>query len=214
MTLTARGDRMVRTGADSGSGAIDGGDDIGADKADRDDAGQDTAGQDTAVFTELFEAHVEAVWNHAYRLSGSWSTAEDIAARTFEVAWNKRRQVDLWDRDARPWLYTVAANLVREDSRSRRRFGRALLRLGRPDEHPDHAESVTDAVDAGHQVRRLPLALGMLPDAQRRAVELCLIGECAIEEAATALGVTESSIRSNLSRGRARLRALLKENQR
>jgi DNA-directed RNA polymerase specialized sigma24 family protein len=30
-----------------------------------------------AEFTAMFAQHVEAVWNHAYRLTGSWSKAED-----------------------------------------------------------------------------------------------------------------------------------------
>lgn len=45
---------------------------------------------DHAAFAELFERHAEAVWNYAYRLTASWSQAEDLLSATFPTAWRKR----------------------------------------------------------------------------------------------------------------------------
>jgi RNA polymerase sigma-70 factor (ECF subfamily) len=41
------------------------------------------AAGDRPASGELFERHVEAVWNHAYRLTASWSQAEDLTSSTF-----------------------------------------------------------------------------------------------------------------------------------
>ncbi len=38
-----------------------------------------TGGED--AFTQLFERHAEAVWNHAYRLTASWTLAEGLTSR-------------------------------------------------------------------------------------------------------------------------------------
>jgi DNA-directed RNA polymerase specialized sigma24 family protein len=40
-----------------------------------------TAG-DAAAFGQLFERHARAVYNHAFRLCGSWSVAEDVTQTT------------------------------------------------------------------------------------------------------------------------------------
>lgn len=164
---------------------------------------------DDAAFGELFERHVEAVWNHAYRLTASWSQAEDLTSGTFLVAWRKRAEVVLVRDSALPWLYTVAGNLARTEYRSATRFLRALRRL--PDEHTeaDHADTVAARVDDDRRMSRVLTAVRALPKAERQAVELCLIGDLPVADAAELLGLAEVSVRSRLSRARARLRTAL-----
>ncbi len=166
---------------------------------------------DEAAFTDLFHRHAEAVWNHAYRISGSWAVAEEVASATFVTAWRKCARTTLVNDSARPWLYTVATNQARSHSRGERRRGRLLRRVTRTDVVPDHAETVTDRVDGADRIRAVVSAVGRLPKAQRRAVELCLLGELPVAEAAAELGLAEVTVRSHLSRARARLRTLLEE---
>ncbi len=68
---------------------------------------------DEAAFSELFERHAESLWNHAYRLTGSWSSAEDLTSMTFLIAWRRRAEVTLVRDSALPWLYTVATSARR-----------------------------------------------------------------------------------------------------
>jgi DNA-directed RNA polymerase specialized sigma24 family protein len=56
------------------------------------------AAGDEAAFGTLFDRHSRAVYNHAFRLSGSWSVAEDVTQATFLVAWRKRGAVRLTHR--------------------------------------------------------------------------------------------------------------------
>lgn len=58
---------------------------------------------DQGAFTALFERHAQAVWNHAYRLTGSWSAAEDLTSNAFLIAWRKRAEVTLGRDSALPW---------------------------------------------------------------------------------------------------------------
>jgi DNA-directed RNA polymerase specialized sigma24 family protein len=58
---------------------------------------------------------------------------------------------------------------------------------------------------------RVLRAVDKLPRAEQEAVRLCLLGEVPTADAAVVLGVTEVSVRSRLSRARARLRELLPE---
>ncbi|PIM65979.1 RNA polymerase subunit sigma-70, partial [Streptomyces sp. JV178] len=42
---------------------------------------------DAEAFGEVFDAYARSVYNHAFRLTGDWSTAEDIVSLTFLEAW-------------------------------------------------------------------------------------------------------------------------------
>jgi RNA polymerase sigma factor (sigma-70 family) len=172
---------------------------------------QQAAAGDHDSFAVLFERHVEAVWNQAYRLTGSWSRAEDLASATFLTAWRKRSDVLLVRDSALPWLYTVAANLVRNEFRSANRYLRAVSRLPVVDSVDDHAETVASRIDDDRRLRQVLEVIRRLPRSEREAIELCLLGELSTADAAELLGVAEVSIRSRISRGRSRLRTLLED---
>jgi RNA polymerase sigma-70 factor (ECF subfamily) len=169
------------------------------------------AAGDRGAFGELFERHAEAVWNHAYRLTASWSQAEDLTSSTFLLAWRKCADIRLVRDSALPWLYTVAGNLAREERRGASRFLRALRRVPVSSFAADHADDVAQRLDEDARMAEVLAAVGSLPRAERQAVELCLIGELPTADAAELLGVAESSVRARISRARARLRTTLKE---
>lgn len=163
---------------------------------------------DQAAFEVLFQRHMKAIWNYTHRLTGSWSEAEDLTSATFLTAWRRRDQIRVVNDSALPWLYTVARNMVRTHARGRRRLLKALPMLAEPDTH-DHADDVTARIDDDREVRRLRAALPRLPAAEREAVELCLLAELSTAEASVLLGRAEVSIRSRLSRAKARLRTIM-----
>ncbi|MGW5744407.1 RNA polymerase sigma factor [Amycolatopsis sp. NPDC003861] len=166
---------------------------------------------DQAAFTELFERHAEAVWNHAYRLTGSWAGAEDLTSTTFLTAWRRRADVTLVRDSALPWLYTVAGNAARDEHRGARRRLRLLRKMPDPPVVSDHADAVADRLDGEQRLREVVEAVRTLPKAQREVVELCLLGDLSAGDAAALLAVAEVTVRAHLSRARARLRTLLEE---
>lgn len=169
------------------------------------------AAGDREAFGELFERHVEAVWNHAYRLTASWSQAEDLTSSTFLLAWRKCGEIRLIRDSALPWLYTVAGNLARDERRGGVRFLRAVRRVPPAPFAADHADDVAHRVDGDARMARILAAVRSLPRAERQAVELCLLGELPTADAAELLGVAEVSVRSRISRARAKLRTKLEE---
>lgn len=164
---------------------------------------------DRAAFGELYQRHAEAVWNYAYRLTGSWSTAEDLTSSTFLAAWRKLGDMTLVNSSARPWLYTVASNLARHEFRRAGRFSRVLTRVPLNDTARDHADEVAAQIDADRRLRVVLDAVDKLPKGERQAVELCLLGELSTAETAEVLGIAEVSVRARVSRARSRLRGLL-----
>ncbi|AUI57363.1 RNA polymerase sigma factor [Amycolatopsis sp. BJA-103] len=169
------------------------------------------AGGDEGAFGELFERHAEALWNYTYRLTGSWSSAEDLASTTFLIAWRRRAEVTLVRDSALPWLYTVAANVARDEHRGARRRLRLLGKIPAQPAVSDHADSVAEKIDGQRRLGQVAEAVRSLPRSQRDVVELCLAAEVSIADAAELLGIAEVTVRAHLSRGRARLRTLLEE---
>ncbi|SER06076.1 RNA polymerase sigma-70 factor, ECF subfamily [Lentzea xinjiangensis] len=165
---------------------------------------------DHAAFTELFERHAEAVWNYAYRLTASWTQAEDLLSATFLTAWRKRGEARLVRDSALPWLYAVTANRARTEWRASRRALRLVAKLVPPDER-DHADEVAARTDAQRRLALVVAAIATLSPSEREIAQLCLLGDVSTADAATLLGIAESSVRARVSRTRAHLRALLPE---
>jgi RNA polymerase sigma-70 factor (ECF subfamily) len=163
------------------------------------------------AFAQLFERHAEAVWNHAFRLTASWTLAEDLTSMTFLTAWRRRDELTLVRDSARPWLYAVAGFLARGEFRRANRFRALVAKIPIGRDVADHADQVASEVDSSHGLSRVLRAVEQLPRAEQEAVRLCLIGEVPTADAAAVLGVAEVTVRSRLSRARARLRELLQE---
>lgn len=167
------------------------------------------AGGDQAAFEVLFQRHMKAIWNYSYRLTGSWSEAEDLTSATFLTAWRRRDRIRVVNDSALPWLYTVARNTARTLHRGRRRLLKALPALAEPGEQHDHADDVSSRIDDDRQLGRVRAVMPRLSTAEREAIELCLFAGLSTAEAAVVLGRAEVSVRSRLSRAKARLRTIL-----
>lgn len=174
---------------------------------------------DPEAFRELFDEHVRSVYNHGFRLTGDWSTAEDIASLTFLEAWRLRDRVDLdravVDRDEevkslRPWLLGIATNVARNVRRAARRYDGAVLRMARAETVPDIAEEVVDRADERERLALTMAALKKLRKTEREVIALVVWAELDYTEAAEALGVPVGTIGSRLSRAQAKLAKLVK----
>ncbi|GGM60352.1 DNA-directed RNA polymerase sigma-70 factor [Micromonospora sonchi] len=167
------------------------------------------AGDETA-FGQLFDRHSRAVYNHAFRLTGSWSTAEDVTQATFLVAWRRRNDARLVAGSALPWLLVVATNAVRSEWRSARRWLALLHRVPAVDHADgDLAEEVAARLDDERRMNALLAVVRRLSPAEREAVALCLWSGLPYPDAAAVLGISEASVRSRVSRARSRLARLL-----
>ncbi|HEU4363284.1 MAG TPA: sigma-70 family RNA polymerase sigma factor [Mycobacterium sp.] len=75
-----------------------------------------TNAEDT-LMKALYDEHAAALWRYALRLTGDHSRAEDIVQETLLRAW---QHPEVGGSTARAWLFTVARNLVIDQSRSAR----------------------------------------------------------------------------------------------
>ncbi|MGW1951172.1 RNA polymerase sigma factor [Streptomyces sp. NPDC001920] len=165
---------------------------------------------DPSAFAELFDSYARAVYNHAFRLTAEWSTAEDVMAATFMEAWRLRHKVDPEGGSLRPWLLGIATNTARNQYRSNRRYRAAATAAASAElSVPDHAEEVAARVDDRRRLARVLTALASLRRTEREVVALCLGEGLDYEAAAEALGIAVGTVGSRLSRARKKLRGLV-----
>ncbi|MDG4857302.1 RNA polymerase sigma factor [Streptomyces sp. T-3] len=164
---------------------------------------------DADAFGQLFDAYARSVYNHAYRLTGDWTTADDIVSLTFLEAWRLRERVDEEGGSLRPWLLGIATNVARNTRRAARRHSAAVERLPAPGPVPDFADELAGRMDDLAYLEAVRVAVARLRRPEREVLALCVWGELDYAAAARALGIPVGTVRSRLSRARKKLAAEL-----
>jgi RNA polymerase sigma-70 factor (ECF subfamily) len=172
--------------------------------------GRAIAGEPRA-FEQLFDRHANAIFTFCLRRAGDRSAAEDLMSATFLHAWRRRADMQPATDGPVPWLYGIAANLVRRHIRSVGRRQAAMARMPAPGPEPDPSEEIAGRLDDARRVDRTLGALRSLPESDQDLFVLCVWQHLSYEEAATALAIPVGTVRSRLSRARSRLRLALGE---
>jgi RNA polymerase sigma factor (sigma-70 family) len=162
---------------------------------------------DSDAFGLLFERHTRLIYNYCFRRVGDSATAQDMLSMVFLEAWRRRAKALPPDKTL-PWLYGIATNVTRHQRRSERRFAAALRRLPTSDAEPDFAAVADERLDYERQARKALDLLKALPQREQDVFVLCAGMELSYEDAALALDLPVGTVRSRLSRARARLREL------
>ncbi len=134
--------------------------------------------------------------------------ADELTSETFMQAFEGRRFYEPRSETARPWLYGIASNLLREHRRKERRQLRAYARTGVDPVFEGHSESV-ERLDASGCGPRLAAGLATLNGREREAFLLLAWAELSYEEISEALHVPLGTVRSRLSRARQKMRKAL-----
>jgi RNA polymerase sigma-70 factor (ECF subfamily) len=155
-------------------------------------------------FEETFRGEYPALHRYLRRRVGA-ATADDLAAATFTAAYENWQKLDP-ERSVRPWLYGIASNLLHRHWRSERRMLRARARTGVDPIAPDESDDTAARVDAGLPALGLASALAELRPRDRELLLLSVWAELGDREIAEALDLPIGTVKSRLSRAKARLR--------
>ena len=132
--------------------------------------------------------------------------AADLLSETFVVAWRRADRLPVESEQARMWLFGVARRVLANAARG------DIRRSGLADRLRAHLETLPSEHVEGDSVD-IRAALDALPDDQSELVRLVLWDGFTMPEAATILGIRETTARGRYQRARARLRELLREHQ-
>lgn len=155
-------------------------------------------------FERAFAANFASVHRYLHRRVGR-DLADDLAAETFAIAYAQSDRFDP-DRPVRAWLFGIATNLARRHYRDEERKLRAFARTGVDPVLGAGEDETIERADAAAERPRLATALASLRRRDREILLLHAWAELSDDEIATALDLPLGTVKSRLSRTRARLR--------
>ncbi|UNO44053.1 SigE family RNA polymerase sigma factor [Streptomyces sp. MST-110588] len=146
-------------------------------------------------FEEFYAQTVARLTGQLYVMLGDLHEAQDVVQEAFVKGWSRRRQLDR-EREPEAWIRTVAWRLAVSRWRFRRRTAEAWKRGGAP---PHHVEA------PGPDQVVLVGALRELPPQQRRTLTLHYLCDLTVEQIARETGLSASTVKTHLARGRTAL---------
>ena len=177
----------------------------------RDDAllAQRIRSGDRDALGELYDRYASVALATALRVVADRQLAEDLVHDSFVAVWKKIDRFDATRGNLRSWLLTIVRNRGIDRLRAARpsvEIGvadeQALLRTGPNPTADDALRSVSAA--------QLRVAIGALPDEQRRAIELAYFEGRTYREIAEMTGVPQGTANGRLRLALAKLRDALR----
>ncbi len=169
-----------------------------------------------AAFNQLVLSYQGLAYNVAYRVMGDPDAAADATQDAFIKAY---KALDSFRGESfRAWLMRIVTNTCYDQLRAKQRRPASSLddmlaesdhtwRLAEPGERPD------ERAEREELSRLLQWAIRQLPEDQRAVVVLSDIEGLSYDEIAVATGTQLGTVKSRLSRARAKLRDLLQQQQ-
>lgn len=167
---------------------------------------------DHAAFDVIFDRHAAPVRRYVASRVG-WDDADDVVADTFLVAFSIRRRFTA-DRgvDALPWLLGIATKRIARARGVETRWLRSQQLAAAEHDRGDSFEDDVIARTGAHESAGvLVQGLRQLPRRERDVLLLRVVGELSYEEIAAALHLPLGTVRSRISRARARIVDYLQE---
>lgn len=176
---------------------------------------QRLADGDVAALDALYQRHAGVVFALQVRIVGDREVAEELLQEAFLRAWQHAAAYDGRRGQARSWLLGIAHHLALNELRRRRR---------RPQDEPESRRweddrggaDPTDPAPAPFELAWAALrqeevvrALGELPPASRRVIELYTVGYTQAE-IADRLGEPLGTVKTRMRRGLQQMRGVLR----
>jgi RNA polymerase sigma factor (sigma-70 family) len=153
-----------------------------------------SVGDETAL-VDLYDRYAGFVYGLAVRTLVDPQAAEDVTQEVFVSLWEHPERIDSGRGTLRGFLGTLthrrAVDAVRREQAHRRREARVARDAG---DVPDVAEAVLRSDTSG----RVRTALEVLPDAQRRALDLAYFHGYTYRQVAEMLDIPEGTAKSRL----------------
>lgn len=162
---------------------------------------------DPNAFTELVRPELDRLRRFAFAFAGNWADADDLAQEALVKAYRSLPSFR-GESSLSTWLYAVARSTYIDSRRGRTAKSRA-----REDELDDHLESpgggADELLERRREIARLWSSIQLLEERFRVPLVLCDIEGMSYDHVATVEEIPVGTVRSRLSRARAKLLELL-----
>lgn len=155
----------------------------------------------------LVSEHRAPLFRYVLRFTfGDRHLAEDIVQETLLRVWQRPKTLTTEHASIRPWLYTVARNLVRDHKRARMARPTEVYDVAAPPS-PVATDEMDDAL-ARHDMQR---ALARLSELHRAVLLECYYRGRRLADAADALGIPIGTVKSRMYYALRALRLVINE---
>jgi RNA polymerase sigma-70 factor (ECF subfamily) len=161
------------------------------------------------ALAEAYRRHAGALYGLARQVLGDPAIAEEVVQEVFLRLWNEPERFDPERGSLRSFLLAQAhgraVDMLRADTSRRRR------------EEREARQTAEGGYDIEHEVwdiavaERVKEAVSVLPDDERKAIQLAYFGGRTYREVAVALGAPEGTVKSRIRTGLRRMRAELSD---
>lgn len=161
------------------------------------------ARRDNDAFSALVRMHQGKIRSYLLRLCKNYDLADDMAQETFLTAFRKLQSYK-GEGNFSGWLFRIAHNCFLQHIRKSKR------RIEITDQYGTQQELQTDQYDSiSTEQMDLEQALTQLNSDETAAITLCHSYGFSHQEAAGILDIPLGSVKSNISRGKVKLKAIL-----
>jgi RNA polymerase sigma-70 factor (ECF subfamily) len=164
-------------------------------------------GGDSAAFEQIILRYETRVMTMAARLLGTRDDAHDVAQEVFLRAFKYLHRLDL-QKPLEPWLMRITVNVCRDVGRQRQRRRNTFVQFEKPEAVDQSADPYAGLARKQERLI-LQRALANLPEKERLAIILRDVEGLSTAEVASILRSSETTVRSQVSRGRLRLKAAI-----
>ena len=162
---------------------------------------------DAEAFPALMHAYRAPVWNYLIRCGVASQLREDLFQDIFlKIHQSAASYRSSWP--LRPWVFTIAANTLRNHVRERKRYRQFFA----PDELPDLEDSNpgVDKIAESTEIKAwLDKAIMALPFSQREVLVLVTLESLPLKEVAAILKTSQNTVKTRLRRARLKLADML-----
>jgi RNA polymerase sigma-70 factor (ECF subfamily) len=173
---------------------------------------------DLPAFNQLVLHYQSLAYNIAYRLTGDEDLSADATQDAFIKAFQRLNQYR--GGSFKSWLLRIVTNTCYDALRARKRRPTTPLESDEDDDDPEYDARLIDKTEQpdAYVMRRelavaIQAAIRQLPPDQRTALVLSDVEGLDYQEIADATGAALGTVKSRLSRARAKVRDLLMEHQ-
>lgn len=160
---------------------------------------------DMSAWGEVVSRYKDQVYGLVLGITGEPADSEDIVQDTFIRAYERLSQFDQ-EREFRPWLFTIAANLARNKLR-RKKFVNRLKNPGwLPGRGSDDPAEQVSREKRDHRVRE---SLSRLDEKYRIPIVLRYYGDLSYDEISQVTNLPPGTVKTRLHRAKDRLKDIL-----
>tara|TARA_R110002072_G_scaffold79652_13_gene183587 strand:+ start:918 stop:1496 length:579 start_codon:yes stop_codon:yes gene_type:complete len=154
------------------------------------------ADRDREAFRLLFDHFAPRVRGFLIRRGLPGAQADDLAQDTLLAIWRRAESYDVGKSAVSTWVYTIARNLHIDQYRKLARADR--VDLTDPSLRPGEIATADELYERGQDVSAVTAALEVLPEDQRRVLELAFLEGLSHRDIAVRLALPLGTVKSRI----------------